>query len=66
MSVFVRIVQIGDVRVSAVDSVRDLGVVVDSSGTMNAHINSVCKAASHSLWRIGKLRNLLDQSSTEN
>ena len=53
-------------HVSAVDSVRDLGVVVvDSSGTMKAHINSVCKAASHSLWRIGKLRNLLDQSSTE-
>ena len=49
-------VRIGDVRIMASDTVRDLGVVLDSSGTMNAHISNVCRVASHSLWRIGRLR----------
>ncbi len=49
----------------ASDTVRDLGVVLDSSGTMNAHISNVCRVASHSLWRIGRLRKFLDQSNTE-
>ena len=38
---------------------------MESSGTMDAHIASVCKKASYSLWRIGKLRHILDQSTTE-
>ena len=58
-------VRIGETRVSAVDSVRDLGVMLDSAGTMNAQIKTVCKAASCSLWRIGKIRKLLDQDSAE-
>ena len=55
---------LGKSKVPAVDSVRDLGVVVDS-GSMFAHLNSICKTASHSLWRIGKFRKLSDQTSTE-
>ena len=58
-------VRIDDVKVSAVCFVRDLGVMMDSTGIMNIHINNVCKAAAHSLWRIGKLRKLLDQYATE-
>ena len=58
-------VRVGDVNIPASNTVRDLGVIVDSAGTMNAHISSVCKVASHSLWRIGKLRKYLDHSSRE-
>ena len=57
--------RVGDVNIPASNTVRDLGAIVDSAGTMNAHISSVCEVASHSLWRIGKLRKYFDQSSTE-
>ncbi|KAK6191161.1 hypothetical protein SNE40_002900 [Patella caerulea] len=58
-------VRIGDAIVTAVNSVRNLGITMDSSGTMDTHITNVCKSASHSLWRIGKLRKFLNQSNTE-
>ena len=32
---------------------------------MSRNVSHVCRVASHSLWRIGKLRKCLDQSSTE-
>ena len=32
---------------------------------MKPHISSLCKSASFALWRIGKIRHLLDQDSTE-
>ena len=57
--------RVGDVCIPASNTVRDLGVILDLAGTMNAHISRVCKVASHSLWRIGKLRKYFDQSSTE-
>ena len=58
-------VRVGEASVSPVSGVRDLGVMVDSAGLMDEHIKSVCCGASHSLWRIGKIRHLLDQASTE-
>ena len=58
-------VKVGSVCISTSDTVRNLGVIFDSAGTMNSHITNVCKTASYSLWRIGKLRRLLDQSSIE-
>ena len=58
-------VKVGSVCTSTSDTVRNLGVIFDSAGTMNSHITNVCKTASYSLWRIGKLRRLLDQSSIE-
>ena len=38
---------------------------MDSTGTMSAHVSNLCRAASFALWKINKIRNLLDQSSTE-
>ena len=47
------------------DTVRDLGVLFDQYGTMKPHVNEVCRKASAALWRIGKIRSLLDQKTTE-
>ena len=59
-------VRIGDAMISPSTVVYDLGVMVDSFGLMDEHIRYVCKgAASHSLWRLSKIRKLLDQSSAE-
>ena len=32
---------------------------------MKPHVNEVCRKASAALWRIGKIRSLLDQKTTE-
>ena len=58
-------VQVGEVSVHSLTEVRDLGVMLDASGTMSAHVTKLCKSASYALWRIGKIRNLLDRNSTE-
>ena len=58
-------VRVGEAVISPSTSVRDLGVILDSAGLMDDQIKSVCARASHSLWRIGKIRHLLDQAGTE-
>ena len=58
-------IQIGDSDVDTASSARNLGVVIDSNMTMSKQINSICKSASFALYKIGKLRKYLDQSSTE-
>ena len=58
-------VQVGDVSVHSSSTVRDLGVTFDVSMTMASHVAGLCKSASFALWRISKIRNFLDQGSTE-
>ena len=56
---------IGGLSIAPSVRVRNLGVIMDSTGTMSAHVSNLCRAASFALWKINKIRNLLDQSSTE-
>ena len=58
-------VRIGDVSIHPSNTVRNLGVTMDTAGSMSAHVVNICKSASHALWKIGKIRNILDQSTTE-
>ena len=58
-------VQVGNEVVSPYTSARNLGVIFDSSGSLDEHVKSVCSSASYALWRIGKLRHLLDRPTTE-
>ena len=58
-------IRVGEAMISPSNVVRDLGVMLDSFGLMDEHIRYVCRGASHSLWRISKIRKLLDQSSAE-
>lgn len=58
-------VQVGDTTIHPSTSVRDLGVIFDEHGTLQAHVASLCRSASHALWRIGKIRKLLDLQMTE-
>ena len=45
--------------------VRDLGVTLDKHLTLQQHIKNICKSASWGIFRIGKLRKILDNTSTE-
>ena len=56
---------IGSDLVSTVQSARNLGVLFDDKLTMIQHVNNICRSASLALYKIGKLRQSLDQPTTE-
>ena len=58
-------IQVGDVLVTCSESARNLGVIFDQHLTLNKHVNNICRNASLALYKIGKIRNLLDQHTTE-
>ena len=45
------------------NKVKNLGVIIDSSLSLNAQINSICKAAYFQIRKIGQLRSFLDIES---
>lgn len=46
-------------------SVKDLGVIFDSTLQMKDHVRNVARLASFALYKIGKIRHYLDMASTE-
>ena len=58
-------IQVGEISINSSPVVRSLGVSLDQSASMSPHVNSICKSASFALWKIGKIRKLLDSHSTE-
>ena len=57
---------IGDMEVHPSDSVRNLGVIIDTGLTMQTHVNSVCRSCFHSIRSIGRIRSMLNYQSTKN
>ena len=53
------------VVIEPVDSVRDLGVILDSELSMQKHIGKVYSLCFFHIRRLRKLRSMLDQSSTQ-
>lgn len=47
------------------ETVRDLGVILDSHLTFKPQVNNVCRSASLAIRNIGKIRKYLDKDSTE-
>ena len=58
-------VRIGDSEIIPSHCVRNLGVYFDDKGLMKDNVKQICKAASFRLWRIDRIRHLLDQNLTE-
>ncbi|XP_070541651.1 uncharacterized protein [Ptychodera flava] len=57
--------RIGDFDITPSTSVRNLGVRLNSDGFMSDQINQICRNGYYSLYRISKIRKLLDRSTTE-
>ena len=51
----------GDCSLKCSRFVRDLGVVIDDNLTFQQHIKNICKSASFGIFKISKIRKLLDQ-----
>jgi hypothetical protein len=62
---YVRNVRIGDLSIDTSSVVRNLGVIFDVNATMSQHVSNMCKSATFSLWRLSRIRHLLNQSATE-
>ena len=56
---------VGNSFVKCRSSVRDLGVYLDNEATMTRQVSEICKSASYSLWKIGRIRQYLDKKSAE-
>ena len=54
---------VGNVKVSPVDSVKNLGIIIDKHMSMEQNINSTIRSAYFHLRRIGKIRSYLDHTS---
>ena len=57
--------QIGDIKVTSVDSVRNIGGWFDSTLKMDQQVNQTCKSAWNHLRNIGKIRHVLSVKETE-
>ena len=51
--------------IKPVQCTRNLGVIFDTTLSMNEHVNKVCKGAYYHLRNISKIRKYLDRNSTE-
>ena len=58
-------VKVGDVFVESVPCVRNLGVMMDNSLTMEKHVNTVCKSAYFQLRKIKHIRHCLTEGVTK-
>ena len=56
-------VQVGDASIAFKDSVRDLGLIIDSDLSMREHIKTVVRNCFFQLRLLGRLRPLLNQSA---
>ena len=56
---------IGNQLVTPSSSAKNIGVIMDSHASMEAHISSVCRASYLHIRNIGRLKQYLDQDSLE-
>ena len=57
--------KVGDCTVPTSRSVRNLGFYFDDVCDFNVQVSQICKSVSFALYRIGRIRHLLDHTRTE-
>ena len=58
-------ITVGNSQVTPSTSVRNLGVIFDPAASMSSQVANICKTASYSLYRIGKVRKYIDNTTCE-
>ena len=54
-----------NIEISAINSERNIGVIVDSNLDLKEHVNNVCRKCNFQIHNIAKIRSNLTQSATE-
>ena len=57
-------ITVSDIPIMSVSKARDLGVIIQDDLSMKTHINNMCKSAAMGLRMNGKIRHLLNRSTT--
>jgi hypothetical protein len=57
------ILHIGDSEIAASETVKNIGVTMDSHASMAQHVNQICKTAHFHLYNIGRIRNYISQDA---
>ena len=58
-------VNINESQIEPASNARNLGIILQNDLMMDVHVNNICRAASHALYKIGQIRRYLDQPTTE-
>ena len=58
-------IKLGESDIKPSSTIRNLGVIFDSTFNMNYHVSSICKNAFWQIHQIGHIRKYLDTSTTE-
>ncbi len=58
-------IKVGDTLIKCADSAKNLGVIFDKNMGINKHISNTCRKGFYHIRNIAKIRNYLDQKSTE-
>ena len=58
-------VRVGDIDITSVNSVKNLGVIFDSAMNMEQHLNSVCRSGYYQIRNIGHIRRYLTNDATQ-
>lgn len=61
----IKSIQLGVAEVDIADTVRDLGIILDSRLKLQEHINTITKRAFHQLYRIGRIRKYLTNDTAK-
>jgi len=56
---------VGDSVVEPCNVVQNLGFYLDDTVSLSSHVTNICKSVSFALFRIGRIRKVLDRTSTE-
>lgn len=59
------VITFNEAPLKPVEHVRNLSIIFDNHLTMINHIKSICRSSSYALHMIGKMRQFLDQATTE-
>jgi len=55
----------GDINITPVNTVRNLGVIFDSALNMEQQLNNICRAGYHQLRNIGHIRHYLTSDASK-
>ena len=58
-------VNVENINITSISEIRSLGVILDSTMSMEKHVNSVTKSAYHMLYKISRIRRYLSEDVTK-
>ena len=59
-------IQIGSAEIAPSPTIKNLGVIFDTTMSMSEHVTSMCKSINFILWNLSKIRKFIDYNASSN